>query len=120
MANERRRLVDDPKQLGMFVLDVLQHDVAEQVDSILCLLNNTGCIGWREFWSHDFTIDEVLGVLQGLLRDGLVELLREDPTRGELVAVNYNEVSIEGDLEVLWFGRTNRGCETWDAWEPPT
>ena len=119
MASEGRT-TEDPERLRMFVLDVLQHDVAEQIDSILRLLNNTGCIGWREFWSHDFTSEEVLKAIQELLRDGLVELLREDTLRGELVSVSPSEVNIERDVATLWFGRTDRGRERWNAWEPPT
>ena len=120
MASERRVLSVDPEQLRMFILDVLQHDVAEQMDSILRLLNNPGCIGWREFWPHDFTSEEVLGALEGLLHGGLVQLLREDTVQGELVPVNVPEVDLQQDFATLWFGRTDQGHEAWDRWEPPT
>jgi hypothetical protein len=99
----------------MFILDVLQHDVAERVESIIPLLNNPGCIGWRVFRSCDFRVDEVVRALRQLVADGLVVVYAE--SHGELVRVP-NQVMPEV-LDSYWFGRSQAGIAAWDAWQPP-
>ncbi len=105
MAGEAEPRPTNRDQLRMFILDVLQHDVAENIDSILRLLNNTGCIGWRQFWSHDFTKREVVDAIHTLVHDGLILPFHEDATVGELVPENPSEISIQHDARALWFGR---------------
>lgn len=63
--------------LPMFVLDVLRHDVIENVPSIVEMLNNDGCVGWRDQWDRDFTGEDVRSVLGPLVREGLLLALRE-------------------------------------------
>jgi hypothetical protein len=101
----------------MFVLDVLQHDVAEQVPSILRLLNNSDCIGWREFWPHDFTEDEVFVALKTLIDDGLVTIYNESPTNAELLESKVSAVDLS--CESIWFGCSKQGKIIWDEWIPP-
>lgn len=45
--------------LRMFLLDVLRHDEIEQASSMVTILNDVDCMGWREFWPHDFTVNEI-------------------------------------------------------------
>lgn len=116
MDNER---VNDSiaRQLPMFLLDVLQHDVAERVDSILRLLNNDSCIGWREFWPHDFNEREVISALSELVKSGFVTVFREDASRAELVATDLHE--LPDDAASYWYGRSAAGIDAWDSWKPP-
>ena len=106
-----------PNVLEMFVLDVLQHDVAEQLPSIVRMLNNDGCIGWRKFWPHDFKSEEVTWVLRKLFVDGLIRVLREDQSTSELIACDPPDW--ESSLEPHWFGTTALGKRAWNDWEPP-
>lgn len=106
-------------QIRMFILDVLRHDVIEQVPSILKLLNNDGGIGWREFWPHDFTVDEVVPALEGLVRAGYVRALREQGSGDQLVPVCSLELDIGRDQDTLWFELTDEGRRVWGQWEPP-
>ncbi|MFN7811240.1 MAG: hypothetical protein ACK5SI_01085 [Planctomycetia bacterium] len=117
MGNKR---VDNTmaSQLPMFILDVLQHDVAEQVSSILRLLNNDGCIGWREFWPRDFSEEEVVEALGRLVEEGRVIVFRESAENGELVPTSVRELPM--DVNSQWYGRSMSGEEAWDSWEPPT
>ena len=105
-----------PPVLEMFVLDVLQHDVAEQVPSILRLLNNRGCIGWRDFWPHDFSAEEVTAALRQLVHTGLVELFSEDHA-GTLSVCDKPDWN--APMESLWFGIASAGRAKWGEWEPP-
>jgi hypothetical protein len=107
------------EQLNRFVLDVLRHDAAEQLSSILNLLNNDGCIGWRAYWPHDFTAVEVAPALEELLRAGWVTALREDKSDGELVPVDWRALDTRRDQESLWFALTPQGRKVWEGWDPP-
>ncbi len=108
----------DMHQLAMFILDVLQHDVAEQVGSIVKLLNNRGCIGWRAFWPRDFTQNDVLTALRWLVDHGLVIVYMENPAKCELLQSTAPPIDLGSPS--LWFGRSEKGKHLWDAWEPPT
>lgn len=99
----------------MFVLDVLRHDVIENATSIVQMLNDDGCIGWRDHWDRDFTKQDVLSVLGPLVEAGLVRGLRESAERGGLIEINSTDLS--GDD--VWFELTAAGRKAWDAWEPP-
>ena len=105
------------RQLPMFILDVLQHDVAERMDSILRLLNDDSCIGWREFWPRDFSEQEVISALSELVQSGLVTVYRDDTDDAVMVATNWRE--LPDDPACYWYGRSAAGIEAWDAWEPP-
>lgn len=105
-------------QLPMFVVDVLRYDI-EQVPSITKLLNNTGSIGWRKFWPHDFTDKEVVGALGRLCNEGLVEVLVYDPQLKELV-VGKGQPDFEGRLVENWFRLNDAGRRKWEEWRPPT
>lgn len=109
----------DEQLLKMFILDVLRHDVVEQIPSILKLLNNRSSLGWRGFWPHDFNADEVVPALKELIRDGAINACAEDES-GELQPLIPEQVEAEQDEGRLWFGITEKGRKLWNQWEPPT
>lgn len=106
------------RQLDMFVLDVLRHDAAEQVSSIVRLLNDTTCIGWRQFWPHDFAGSEVVPALLDLERSGLVRALREGEEDGQLVPIASGQLD-PSEADEVWFALTDKGRRLWEQWEPP-
>lgn len=105
--------------LMMFVLDVLRHDF-EQVPSIVKMLNNAGCIGWREFWPRDFTDSEVTDALIELTARNLVEVFQEGSgSEGpELVPVEAPAISANNIMR-FWFHPSKRGQDLWSSWKPP-
>jgi len=105
--------------LAMFILDVLRHDT-EPISSIVKMLNNEGCIGWREFWPHDFTIEEVTAAIGELAQHGLVSVLEYDARRKGLVLVEASDERIRNGQSDFWFAITPAGRDVWDAWDPPT
>lgn len=107
----------DLGQLRMFILDVLRHDDIENLDSILKLLNNPGCIGWRVFWPDDFVAAEVLPQLCVLAAEGKVQALRETGRGDEFEPIAAGQIVAD---ERIWFSLTDVGREAWDAWDPPT
>lgn len=104
--------------LPLFVLDVLRYDM-EQVPSVTKLLNDTGCIGWRQLWPHDFTDAEVIGALEQLTNEGLVQVLIDDPQLKELAPAR-GIPHFEGPLGEYWFRLSDAGRDKWAAWNPPT
>lgn len=106
-------------ELRMFIVDVLRHDAAESLATLLRLLNNDGCIGWRVFWPHDFEREEVLAALEELIRAGMVEQLVLDQDGVELVAVARGAMEFRGDAEEIWFALTPKGKAEWERWQPP-
>jgi hypothetical protein len=104
---------------SMFVLDVLRHDDMEQIDSILKLMNNTGCIGWRFTRDSDFQVDEVAARLRVLLEGGYVASYKESTTKP------YKNVPVEASsidwkmIGRIWFSITPKGTDAWAAWSPP-
>ncbi len=110
-GNEGRPLIE------MFILDVLRHDI-EDVFSIVKMLNNTGSIGWRKFWPHDFTVKEVVTAVNALIRDGLVCQLVYDTECASAVSADSAIEIITGSEEV-WHELTEIGRQIWEQWEPP-
>jgi len=106
-----------PAILDMFVLDALRHDAAEQLPSIIRLLNNRGCIGWREFWAADFSEEEVMASLRKLTAIGMVEVLSEDDS-ATLRACEKPNWNVSQNS--LWFGMSSSGRTAWEQWEPPS
>jgi len=100
--------------LGYFILDVLRYDI-EQIPSVLTLLNDTGSIGWREFWDRDFERGEVREMLEYLTERGLV-VPYADVDEPELVPVPVERARQMED-EDLWWLLDERGKEAWDKWE---
>jgi hypothetical protein len=107
------------EQVKMFILDVMRHDDIEQLSSILRLMNNDACIGWREFWPHDFTPEEVIPALATLVQTGCVTAWREQEGRDELSPVGANQLDVTRDQENLWFALTDKGRNHWNQWEAP-
>lgn len=103
--------------IEMFVLDVLRHDI-EDVTSIVKMLNNTGSIGWRKFWPHDFTMKEVVVAVNALARDGLVRQLVYDADYASAVPTEPAVELVTGSEE-MWYEPTEAGQSAWDQWEPP-
>jgi len=109
------------QHVTMFILDVLRHDVIEPFPSILRMLNNAGCIGWREFWPHDFAADEILPELERLVQAGFLSVHRENPNGSGYLPVDAEGFSGAPDeCESLWFALTDQGRDAWDHWDPPT
>jgi hypothetical protein len=104
-------------QLPMFIIDVLQHDIAEQLDSILQLLNDKYCLGWREFWPHDFNESEVIPALAGLVTSGMVVIYCDDTDECGMFLTPLRELPHE--VAKYWYGRSESGVAAWDAWDPP-
>jgi len=106
-------------ELFMFILDVLRHDEIEPMSSILKMLNDSGCIGWREFWNQDFTRAEVEPAIRSLARDGKVLLLQESSDTYDLVEVDPSGVDFDQDERITWVRLTQSGLDLWDKWDPP-
>jgi hypothetical protein len=104
-------------QPDMFIIDVLRHDI-EDIEPILKMLNDTGCIGWRQFWPHDFERDEILQALSRLVKAGMVSPLHYDGQQRALVNVE-SSFDIMQDREDLWFKLDAPGLAQWDKWEAP-
>lgn len=118
MSKVDNRTQLEVSQIGMFIIDVLRHDV-EAIPSILKLLNNDGCIGWRFAWSHDFTQVEVKEALDELLQKQLLLPLYEDAALKALVPFKENSNIWAVGIENIWFDITHQGWEMWHKWEPP-
>jgi hypothetical protein len=106
----------DRVQLKMFILDVLRHDKTENLASIVKLLNNAGCIGWRNFWPDEFARDEVLLQLRALTTERQVEALQETDGSNEPVPIPPNPIVAD---DHIWFALTDAGWKTWSQWEAP-
>lgn len=106
----------DLAALEMFVLDVLRHDDLEPVSSLVRMLNDRSCIGWRDRWPHDFTADEVQAALKELVEQGRVDLLKED-AEGELQPASYEDVNAANDT--VWYRLTMAGSAALAQWDPP-
>jgi hypothetical protein len=110
---------DRSHNLGMFIVDVLRHDDLEPLSSILNLLNNDGCIGWRQFWTRSFRRDEVLIALTDLIEDGLVVVFQESSKCDKLVQVCWDDVDMRHEEESTWFSLTAAGQTAWMQWQSP-
>ena len=117
MKRIRSHSADQQRQLDMFVIDVLRHDI-EDVEAVLRMLNNTGVLGWRKFWPHDFSRDEVLTSLDRLVRSGLVRLLEYEPASRELVDVR-RAVDVCEQADLLWFKLEQAALDLWNKWQSP-
>jgi hypothetical protein len=116
MSDRKLSAALDLATLEMFVLDVLRHDELEQVSSLVKMLNDRSCIGWRDHWPHDFTQEEVTAALNELVQQGKVEAMLENP-KGEFVPAPKTRLKTSGSA--AWFRLTPAGQAAWDQWEPP-
>lgn len=101
----------------MFILDVLRYDI-EQLPSILKLLNDTGCIGWRHQWPRDFTANDITPALRSLVEQGLVELLEYSAKADALVRSDRFGRDFESRNANYWYRITDSGREEWKQWTP--
>jgi hypothetical protein len=115
MTEPKATTTNDLTTLEMFVLDVLRHDEMEALSSVVQLLNDQSCFGWRQHWSHDFTSAEVQIALSDLAGQKKVEILQDDG-EGELVAVSSVQQPCDA---TLWYRLTPAGLAAWDQWDPP-
>ena len=103
--------------LPMFIVDVLRHDI-EPLSSIVNMLNDAGCIGWREFWRRDFNEEEVISALRDLCRRGWVKVLVYSPAKGVCVDAPL-DTDFTPNPSQFWFKLTKEGEGAWEKWEPP-
>lgn len=109
----------DLATLEMFILDILRHDEVEQISSMVRMLNDRSCIGWRDHWPHDFVEDEVLAAAQNLVERGDVAVLQED-AGGEFVLARRSVQNAQNTEMELWYRMTPAGRAAWENWDPPT
>ena len=98
----------------MFVIDVLRYDI-EDLAAVLRMLNNSGPMGWRKFWPHDFTREEVLEALDRLVSRGLAKPIEYDPVRRELVDVDRH-VDVQEESSLLWYKVEQSALDLWKEW----
>lgn len=116
-----RRLSKDLIALEMFVVDVLRYDI-EQISSIVNLLNNTGCIGWRDQWPADFQSDEIVSVIPSLVGKGYVDVYVYSKSQNALVPAceaGFMPEGFAGNENAYWFLLTKKGMAAWELWSPP-
>src|SRR5437016_3795489 len=111
MTDDERVRLD--KNLPMFVVDVLRHDVIEQIPSIVNMLNNHGCIGWRDCWPRDFTAQDVIRALRHLADEGYVDVLREPDSGDTVEPTTVKDLDIREERQKLWFALTEDGRRAW-------
>lgn len=105
----------------MFVVDVLRHDI-EQVSSIVNLLNDTGCIGWRDQSPSDFSSNQVISVIPNLVEKGYVDVYMYSKSEDALVPaceVGSMPEGFAGKENSYWFLLTDKGRAAWELWSPP-
>jgi len=102
----------------MFIIDVMRYDEAENVTSIINMINDNQNIGWRRHWAHDFTREEIIKGLRKLLEMKLVRPLTYNSVSGELIDSN-EAVDFSMNSEDLWFRITELGWRMWEKWNPP-
>lgn len=108
--------VRNHENLMMFIIDVLRHDCAEQIASVVTMLNNEGCIGWRDHWPTEFQHDEVQDALFKLIARGdVITLIEDSEPPYELVPVPMDRSS----SSEVWYSLTDRGRTRWEQWNPP-
>ena len=103
-----------PCDIDMFVIDVLRYDI-EDLAAVLRMLNNSGPMGWRKFWPHDFTREEVLEALDRLVSRGLAKPIEYDPVRRELVDVDRH-VDVQEEGSLLWYKVEQSALDLWKEW----
>ena len=105
--------------LEMFVIDVLRHGQGGQLGSVLNRLNDRGCIGWRQHWSHDFASEEVVPVLRDLAIRGIVEVSVVEQGASNWTTTEPTDELFRESLDELWFFMTDKAYKLWDDWQPP-
>jgi hypothetical protein len=107
------------KTLEMFLIDVLRHGQGGQLKSILSRLNSRGCIGWRDHWSHDFSVEEIAPVLKDLAIREILEVAIVQHGASKWKTVKPTDELFRDSLNDLWFFMTEKAYKLWDEWEPP-
>ena len=110
---------DSAAHVPFFVLDVLRYDALEQVGNILQMLNNRGCIGWRDHWPRDFQETEIVEVMPQLVDRELVEAIEIDQDGISRSWLSASDLRQRQDLGDVWFHLTEKGLALWDTWDPP-
>lgn len=107
------------EHLPFFVLDILRHDALEQIGNIRNMLNDRGCIGWRDHWPHDFEEKEIVAVMPQLVDRALVEAIEIDQDGTTRSWLSASDLRRRQDLGDVWFHLTEKGLALWDTWDPP-
>jgi len=122
----RQRIMPESKfnefsNLPMFVMDVLRHDVCENIPSIVKMLNDdSGSIGWKDLQPSGFTETEVRRALQYCISNKFVVRLQYSSHRDKLVETSSNiDESELIDHDEVWFALTKKGKEKLQTWSPP-
>lgn len=108
--------------MKMFVADTLM-DGIETFSDMLTLLNHPGVGGWSNVMTRDVTVEEMLSLLEEVIRLGFVDVWRNDA--GGLIAIGSGVdvvdilASATEDKGSVWFHLTQKGREAVEAWEPP-
>lgn len=103
--------------LQMFILDVLRHDI-ECCASILNLLNDdSGTVGWREFWPRDFTLADIMPALESLIVKGWVIPYKFDPAQRELEEDPDEGRGFRERPDDYWFLLSEQGRRRWEQWD---
>ena len=101
----------------MFIIDVIRYDECENLESILNMINDDTNIGWRNFWPHDFTEEEIKDGLRTLLNCLLIRPIRYDGSINALT--DWSEAVDFAEINDFWFRITELGWKKWEQWEPP-
>lgn len=101
--------------LQMFILDVMRHDDAENIKSIVNMLNDYETIGWRDHWNHDFTLNEVVSGLKLLLSKQWIILLKYDSLKDMLI--DDPDGVLKNNAE-QWFSLSKEGKHILNSWDP--
>lgn len=105
-----------PEEIRMCVVDVLQDDDIENVDSILRMLNFPDEPSWRASRGAAFTDAEVREALRILIADGLVTPCAEYPRSGECSSIPADHVGVRYPWDSLWFHLEPAGRDAVHHW----
>ena len=120
LANHLDAMNHSESLLRMFVLDVLRHDEAENIHSIVNMLNDYHTVGWRDHWPREFSQNDVLTVLPSLLIEELI-WIGEYNSSEDAIVQSHRAFPLPSsvNLEEIWFGLTSKGRMAIESWKPP-
>ena len=106
----------------MFVIDVLRHISPGSFESVMNLLNNEGCVGWRFVQTVPFTVEEVNQALLQMVAAKAVSVWKysDKPPPNSVEEMSVADVECAADFSQLLFAVTAHGMHLWDQWSPPT
>jgi hypothetical protein len=105
-----------PQDIQMCVVDVLQDDEIEDIDSVLRMLNHAYESSWRAARGSLFTKEEVRSALEQIMAAGLVTPCAEQPPLNDCVPIPVNQVGTTFPWDVVWFHLEPSGREALGRW----